>query len=291
MAVEIDFTYMINGSFDSVNYYRSETPMNPESMPVATATGITGTSFTDTTANSRKKYYVRFGAVRNGIEKISNEIIVLTSTYREIILADSPIAYYPLNELSGGVAADIMSNPVNGSIYNCNLGQTALTKALGTCYYFNGSNSRIELGSPSKFYINSSVSMEVWIKNLGQSSGNTLQIGYNSGLRMQIGSGTANMIFDGAEKLKSTTLSIDNLYHIVFTCSSSKLCIYVNGVLVSSVSGGGWPGISSASSSAIGYAGAGYGEYFKGYISNVALYNYELSAAQVLDHYNFGNPT
>lgn len=284
MSIEIDFSYQIDGFYHSVNYYRSETPMDPDSMPVATTTGITGTTYTDTTAENNKKYYIRFGAVRNDIEKISSEIIVLTTKYKEVILADNPIAYYPLNELSGSVAADIMSSPVNGNIYNCTLGQTALSDALGTCYYFNGTNSRIELGSPSKFALSGSVSMEVWIKG---SYGNPFQIGYNSGLRMQLG-GIANMIFGSALKLSSTALTNNTLYHIVFTCTSSQLCIYINGVLSASVSGGGWSGISSVSNSAIGFAGAGYGEYFNGYISNAALYNYELTAAQVLAHYNAG---
>lgn len=84
MSIEIDFSYAIDGFYHSVNYYRSETPMNPESMPVATATGITGTTYTDTTAESGKTYYVRFGVVRNGIEKISNEIVVSTA-YKYLI--------------------------------------------------------------------------------------------------------------------------------------------------------------------------------------------------------------
>lgn len=76
MAIEIDFSYQVDGFFDSVNYYRSETPMNSESMPAPTATGITGTTYTDAAAILGKSYYVRFGSVRNGIEKISEEITV-----------------------------------------------------------------------------------------------------------------------------------------------------------------------------------------------------------------------
>ncbi|VXA55277.1 hypothetical protein ACI8B_210079 [Acinetobacter proteolyticus] len=80
MAIEIDFSYMIDGFFSSVNYYRSETPMDAGSMPTPTATGITGTTYTDTTATKGKYYYVRFGSVRSGIEKISSETKLLTGT-------------------------------------------------------------------------------------------------------------------------------------------------------------------------------------------------------------------
>lgn len=80
MTIEIDFSYVIDGFYHSVNYYRSETPMNPESMPAATATGITELTYTDTTATKGINYYVRFGSVRSGIEKISEEIRVLAGT-------------------------------------------------------------------------------------------------------------------------------------------------------------------------------------------------------------------
>lgn len=78
MSMEIDFTYVIDGFYDSVNYYRSETSMSPASMPAPTAAGIVGEAYTDTTALSNKTYYVRFGSVRSGVEKISNELIVST---------------------------------------------------------------------------------------------------------------------------------------------------------------------------------------------------------------------
>lgn len=80
MTIEIDFSYAIDGFYHSVNYYRSETPMDPESMPAATATGINGSTYTDTTATKGINYYVRFGSVRSGVEKISSEYRVLAGT-------------------------------------------------------------------------------------------------------------------------------------------------------------------------------------------------------------------
>ncbi|MEG1695605.1 MAG: hypothetical protein RR282_00750 [Acinetobacter sp.] len=80
MAIEIDFSYVIDGLFTSVNYYRSPTPMNVGSMPTATATGITTTTYTDTTATKGNYYYVRFGSVKAGVEKISDELKILAGT-------------------------------------------------------------------------------------------------------------------------------------------------------------------------------------------------------------------
>ena len=81
MAIEIDFSYLVDGDFDSIKYYRSLTPMDVGSMPAAVATGITTLTYTDTTAQKGKTYYVRFGAVKGATEKISSEITVKTSLY------------------------------------------------------------------------------------------------------------------------------------------------------------------------------------------------------------------
>lgn len=74
MSLEIDFTYQIDGFFETVNYYRSEEPMNTNQMPEPLNSGISGLNFTDTTAEKGKLYYVRFGSVKNNIVKISDEI-------------------------------------------------------------------------------------------------------------------------------------------------------------------------------------------------------------------------
>lgn len=76
--MNIDYTFKVDGLYHSINYYRSETPMDINSMPIATAAGITGLSYSDETAEAEKAYYVRFGSVRSDVEKISDEIRVST---------------------------------------------------------------------------------------------------------------------------------------------------------------------------------------------------------------------
>lgn len=74
MSVNIDFSYIIDGFYNSVNYYRSESPMDINSMPSPIETNITGLSYRDDSAEKGKTYYIRFGSVRGGVEKISNEV-------------------------------------------------------------------------------------------------------------------------------------------------------------------------------------------------------------------------
>ncbi|MBJ9904797.1 SPRY domain-containing protein [Acinetobacter bereziniae] len=84
--MKVDYQFKVDGYYQSVNYYRSETPMNPESMPLPTAENITLTEFSDTTALANKKYYVRFSSVQNAVEKISEEIEVDTHTFKQTVI-------------------------------------------------------------------------------------------------------------------------------------------------------------------------------------------------------------
>jgi hypothetical protein len=68
MSKRVDFSYLIGGGFDSVSYYRSESPINPASLPVPMATGITTKNYSDLTAVEGKDYRVRFESIR-GVEK------------------------------------------------------------------------------------------------------------------------------------------------------------------------------------------------------------------------------
>lgn len=67
------------------NYYRSNATMNPASMPTATTTAIIGQfdirTYTDSdpTLVVGTTYYIRIGSVKNGVEKISNEVTVVVA--------------------------------------------------------------------------------------------------------------------------------------------------------------------------------------------------------------------
>ena len=69
-------------------YYRSTTTMNPASMPIAINDNITGQFNTRTYTDSDPTlvvgttYYIRIGSVKNGVEKISNEIGVVVTSFK-----------------------------------------------------------------------------------------------------------------------------------------------------------------------------------------------------------------
>ena len=73
-----------------------------------------------------------------------------TTTYRNAVLADSPIAYWEMDEPAGtSAAADAAGTPQPGDYQNVTLGQASAFPNLGTCGQFNGTSSRIAVAASS----------------------------------------------------------------------------------------------------------------------------------------------
>lgn len=281
----INLTWVNDVNADSYNVYRSTSTMNPTSLPAPLATGILTKSYSDTTTTANTKYYYRVASVIGGVVRVSSEIIIYSQTYSQTVLNDNPIAYYPLTETSGILTNDIMSNPSNGYSMGVSVGQTPLAKYIGTSYYFGG-DSNILLYTPPKFKFTGSASFEVWFKMNSTGTGTIFTTGYNTGLRIQVTT-TLNVIYNSANILSSVAISANTLYHAVVTLSSTTVKIYLNNVLTNTLSTTTWTGVQNNNDSAIGYLPL-YGEFYAGYLSNLALYNVELTQAQVTNHYNIG---
>lgn len=72
----VNLNWSADGSPESYSIYRSETPMNANSMPLPLATGISLKSYSDNSIINNTKYYYRVGSIKGGVEKISDEIEV-----------------------------------------------------------------------------------------------------------------------------------------------------------------------------------------------------------------------
>ncbi|HBU07276.1 MAG TPA: hypothetical protein DEB09_04295, partial [Candidatus Magasanikbacteria bacterium] len=86
----------------------------------------------------------------------------------------------------------------------------------------------------------------------------------------------------------STTLSVNNWYHIVGTYNGNTSSIYINGVLNTSTNSGSFSIGSNTSSLSIG----GYvSNYFNGNLDDVRVYNRALSTQEIEKLYNIGKVT
>lgn len=75
MTDRIELSWDVPYAVDEQRYYCSETPIDVNNLPTpkAVLTGDTRT-YTDTAIESGKKYYVAVGSVKNGVEKVSQEV-------------------------------------------------------------------------------------------------------------------------------------------------------------------------------------------------------------------------
>lgn len=82
MTNRIELKWDLDYAVDEQRYYCSETPIDPLNLPSPKAV-LAGDvrTYVDTEIEIGKTYYVRVGSVRNGVEKLSDQITVTTENY------------------------------------------------------------------------------------------------------------------------------------------------------------------------------------------------------------------
>lgn len=229
-------------------------------------------------------------------------VVTARADYQSTVLGDSPLAYYPLGVGfdSGTTATDLSGNNNNGTYVNTYPGFNDVPGP--SAYITNGINfsggTYVDLGSPALLSFSGPITLEAWVQpqNPNQSLGDILAKGYDSAnnldenaLRLTDGqyqavtyNGTANQ--KGAGGGTPTT----SWAHVVGTFDGSNWRIYVNGQQV----GQGSDTVGALNFPAPWRIGSGSADgasrYFIGNISQVALYNYALSSAQIYNHYFAG---
>ncbi len=235
------------------------------------------------------------------------------TSYRQNVLADGPIAYYPLQDGSGTITADATGSGKSGTIAS---GVTpgvsgALSVPTGGAVQFDGLTGYIPVpvaafnGWPNT----TTTSVELWFKTtqpgvlLGQTGGGTLPgagtpNGYVPALYVDTtGAVRAEVFWHGTVPLSSGGSYLDGKWHHVvdtFNVGGTET-LYVDGVAKVSASGLA----QSNYASTYGYfLGTGYVStwsntpagatwwYFPGAIAEFATYPWTLIATRVQAHYN-----
>lgn len=250
------------------------------------ASGITTTSFTDTTSVSGQKYYYVISAA-NSVGQGANSVELAVS---------SPSSMWQFNAGSGTVAVDSATAGNNGT-----LGGAAswVTGFAGNGLQFNGSSGFVTFGTGPSVSGTSNFSVSAWIKTTATADGIIVQqrdaSGYNGEYMFSVNStGKLNfMVYgNGAYQFDfATTQSINNgaWHHVVAVRNGVTGSIYVDGNPTPAATANGTAVRSMLSSlgTVIGRDTRDNNKNFNGSIDEVQVYkNVALSGAEVQGLYN-----
>lgn len=217
--------------------------------------------------------------------------------YADVVLKDNPSGYWRLNEAGGTTAQDASGNNHPGSyVGTVAYSQPAVINEPTTSIGFNGSTTTVTSSAVAQGATNNSYSIEGWALFTGAPPGTAVSIASQeaaSGVESTIyWTGTAFEFQHGAPSsfIHATytfTPVVGTAYHLVGVYDGVNAKLYVNGVLVAT---------TAASTSNAGVTGTRIGsfsnsggiDFWPGRISDVAVYNSALTAAQIANHYLAG---
>ncbi|WP_233863468.1 arabinofuranosidase catalytic domain-containing protein [Paraburkholderia adhaesiva] len=236
------------------------------------------------------------------------------SPYRSVVLANGPYAYWPLNETSGTVAADISGNGRNGTYQaGAQLASGLLLPGMPGAYagLTGASNSYVDVSAAAQFCAGSAWSVECWVNvaSYKQPSGS----GHTNGVSFLDNAPNATSSSPGFQWGAFSSPAVDGLTnalqfwpqnynekipssgsapipgtaaHIVLTYNAGTICMYVNGAALAST----WTAAANATPTTGLFIGTTCWTLgaMNGVIGEVAVYAYALSAQQIAAHYAAG---
>lgn len=233
------------------------------------------------------------------------------SKYYEFVMADSPLSYWRLGEVSGTIAADSSGLGNNATYMNGPV--MGVTGAIpgGTDLGLNlpGQTEYVEMGNRSLFnFAATNFSAEMWVYRRSDCGDNWASnwalnmwdkgngsVGANSWAIDFCGvSGSTNRIRFSIESGPTTysaeapsAMNLNSWYHVVAVREGTNIRLFVNGVLQSTTAVGTASINSVGNSLRLGTNKSNAGNA-EAKFDEVALYGHALTSAQVLAHYNAG---
>lgn len=279
-------------------WYRGETLLEDHKGPILIINNVT--------ADDAGTYRVEVGNSQGVVESTMGTVTVneppTFDTYREAVLSDSPIRYYPLDETEGTVAEDSGSDGVAGNLsMGVTPGSPASSSRLGSAFRFDGApGTLIDLGL---FHPGNDVSVEAWI-NMDTDAGTSYHAivsRWDGSYELDIAPGDLpNFVVrrDGdviGVVAGPGPIARGQWHHLVGVFAGGVLTIYVNGVQGQETELGGVlqdAGNAEIDRVMIGASrnGSQSSFNFKGLIDEVAIYNHGLPPEKIVAHYQTGLP-
>jgi autotransporter-associated beta strand protein len=246
----------------------------------------------------------RRGRLLVAIALVLTSVSAVRADYQSIVLGDTPLAYYPLNLAvdTGSTATDLSGNGNPGTYVNIYSG---FNNVPGPSAYitngvsFDGLSTYVDLstgGNPGLLDFGGQITLEAWVQPASPTIfGDIVAKGFDSAnnnyeleMRANSGSYTGGTYGPAGGQGASGGTQTTNWTHVVLTYDGTYWYMYVNGVLTQR-NADAVGAINFSDPWRIGTGSAdGASRLFTGNISQVALYNYGLSSAQVYAHYFAG---
>lgn len=207
-------------------------------------------------------------------------------SYSATVLADKPVAYWRMSEITGTTAADATANGNNGRYDGIvMLGRPGpLSGDASTAIALDGSTGSVIVPSSSNLQINS-ITIELWINKRADSefgvyvAKNVVQLlndHHNGGLQFRVTGDLGHVLVSKA------TLGLNTWYYVVATYDGVTAKLYINGKLDSTLAVVASPAQNS-DPLYIGRRGDGY--FTNALIAEVAIYPSALSADRIAAHW------
>ena len=231
MTNRLEINWNLDGFVDEQCYYCSETPFTAETKPAPKAVLDGGVrTCTDTAIEVGKTYYVAVGAVKNGVEKLSDVVAVNAggdphwSNVVSLLHFDGDLVDVCGNTwvAQGGMQLSY-TDPKFGS----------------GCAYSDGSyNSNLHMTSPTPKLLNEDFCIEMFYKPVNTNTWYSFFNTYGEGNTAE-----RNLIINNSNgKLTASLITItDNndfilnkWHHVAYTRQGNTLRLFLDGVLVGS---------------------------------------------------------
>jgi hypothetical protein len=217
--------------------------------------------------------------------------------YEATILADSPLAYYRLDEASGPTAQDSSGNGYNGTYAGSGVTYSepgALFGSTDSAILLNGTTGEMTCPAGLSPGGLGAISVECWVlfpsvgfAGYATLAANAIPGSSNTGFSLFVAPGAAAVAFAVGNGTTSATaqsnqqLAANTWYYLCGTWDGTTVRLYVNSSAVAASAALSGTLGAAASSVAVGYQPASGSDYVPGSMDEVAIYPTALSALRV----------
>jgi chitodextrinase len=243
-----------------------------------------GTSFSDTgrLAGTTYRYRVRATDAAGNLGDYSD---IASATTQSPPPALGLVASYAADENQGNTLNDFSGNGNHGTITGASWSTSG---RFGAALSFNGSGNRVRVNSSASLNLTTAMTLEAWIRPTASQSGWRtimqkevdawfLNASNSSGPLRPAGGGT----FGGTVAFLSGTVAnpVNAWTHVALTYDGAALRLYVNAIQVNSTARTG--SIQTTGNPLWIGGNSPYGEYFRGLIDEMRVYNRALNQGEI----------